>query len=102
MSCAKLLAKKNSVDLIRPHAWIGTLNKENLVKKTKHKSDGMKEISLGFSESELFENPPKGLGLRGHELPLTSRQEYKKTEDMLYNSVNEAHPERLEEIGQKL
>ena len=44
----------------------------------KHKSDGMKQISLVFSESELFENFPISLALRGHGLPLISRQEYEK------------------------
>ena len=80
------LQKRNliSVDIIRPHAWISTPNKEKLsrillhIVVLTHKSDGMKQIYLGFSESELFENFPLGLALRGHDLPLTSGQEYQK------------------------
>ena len=44
----------------------------------KQKSDEMKQISLVFSNSELFENFAVGLALRGHDLLLTSGQHYKK------------------------
>ena len=67
-----------------------------------HKSDVIKQISPVFSDSELFENFPIGLALRGHDLPLTSGQQYKNTGEMLYNSANQVHPESLKEIGQTL
>ena len=43
-----------------------------------HTSDEMQQISLVFSELELFENFPICLALRGRDLPLTSGQQYKK------------------------
>ena len=78
--CDKLLAKSNltSDDLIWPHAWIRTSNKEKIshvllhIQALKHKSEEMKQIPLVFSESELFENFLIGLALRGRDLPLTS------------------------------
>ena len=48
-----------SVDLILPHAWISTPNKEQLMRELlhievlAHKSD--EPIALVFSDSELFE-----------------------------------------------
>ena len=63
-----------SVDLIWPHAWISTPNKEKLsdasfyIELLKNKSDEIKHTSPLFSESELFEYFPIGLELRSHDL----------------------------------
>ena len=102
--CDNLLAKTltwltdwlTSVDLIWPLAWISSPNKEKLshvlihIEAFKHQSEEMKQISLVFSESELFKNCPIGLALRGRELPLTSGQKYilKKQDNILYKSLN--------------
>ena len=44
----------------------------------KYKSDGMKQTSPVYSESELFEYFAIGLALRSHGLPLTSGQQYEE------------------------